>query len=276
MINDNDFGVAQIVIDNATGRFTRAPGYEPGARHARLDRRAGIGRVRSRFGDQHPPRGRCTACICRTAIAAYKAKGRTYLVTANEGDARDWPGFAEEARVSALTLDPGAFPDTTIKANANLGRHTVTRTLGDANGDGFYEALYTLGGRSFSIWSAEGSLVYDSGSDFERITASAAPGVLQCEQRQQQLRRSLGQQGTRTGRRRDRRDRRSHLRIHRARARRRRDDVRHHRIHARRSSSTISTIATSQPATGDLGPEGLTFISAHDSPEWPAAARRRE
>ena len=29
LINDNDFGVAQIVIDNATGRFTLAPGYVP-------------------------------------------------------------------------------------------------------------------------------------------------------------------------------------------------------------------------------------------------------
>ena len=32
------------------------------------------------------------------AIASYRAGGRTYLVTANEGDARDYAGFAEEAR----------------------------------------------------------------------------------------------------------------------------------------------------------------------------------
>ena len=29
LLNDNDFGVAQIVVDNATGRFTLAPGYVP-------------------------------------------------------------------------------------------------------------------------------------------------------------------------------------------------------------------------------------------------------
>ncbi len=43
------------------------------------------------------------------SIAAFQAGGRTYLVMANEGDARDWPGFAEEVRVSTRTLDPGAF-----------------------------------------------------------------------------------------------------------------------------------------------------------------------
>ena len=33
------------------------------------------------------------------AIASYTVKGSTYLVTANEGDARDWDCFAEEVRV---------------------------------------------------------------------------------------------------------------------------------------------------------------------------------
>ena len=104
------------------------------------------------------------------------SKGRTYLVTANEGDAREWPGLVEEARVSALTLDSAAFPDAaTLRQNANLGRHTVTRTLGDADGNGAYEKLFTLGGRSFSIWSTDGTQVYDSGSDLERITAAAVP-----------------------------------------------------------------------------------------------------
>ena len=97
-------------------------------------------------------------------------------MTANEGDAREWPGLVEEARVSALTLDSTAFPDAaTLRLPANLGRHTVTRTLGDADGNGAYEKLFTLGGRSFSIWSTDGTQVYDSGSDLERITAGAVP-----------------------------------------------------------------------------------------------------
>jgi hypothetical protein len=111
-------------------------------------------------------------------IASYRVEGRDYFVTVNEGDARDWTGFAEEARVSALTLDPVAFPDgATLKASANLGRHTVTRALGDVDGDGDHDALYTLGGRSFTIWSDKGKLVYDSGSSLERITSIAIPSL---------------------------------------------------------------------------------------------------
>ena len=45
------------------------------------------------------------------ALATFTSRGQTYFVTANEGDARDWPGFAEEVRVGSLNLDPAAFPD---------------------------------------------------------------------------------------------------------------------------------------------------------------------
>ncbi|MFL2434462.1 MAG: choice-of-anchor I family protein, partial [Vicinamibacterales bacterium] len=45
------------------------------------------------------------------AIANYERDGHTYLVTANEGDARDYAAFSEETRVSELTLDPAAFPN---------------------------------------------------------------------------------------------------------------------------------------------------------------------
>lgn len=107
------------------------------------------------------------------SIAAYNAGGRTYLVTANEGDARDYQGFAEEARVSALRLDPRAFPNAAmLQRNENLGRLTVTTTLGDDDGDGDYDRLFALGGRSFSIWSSDGALVWDSGDQLERITAA--------------------------------------------------------------------------------------------------------
>ena len=47
------------------------------------------------------------------AIASYHVEGETYVVTANEGDARDYDGFAEEIRVGAADykLDPTAFPN---------------------------------------------------------------------------------------------------------------------------------------------------------------------
>ncbi|BDC52805.1 alkaline phosphatase [Bryobacterales bacterium F-183] len=110
------------------------------------------------------------------AIAAFSAKGKTWLITANEGDAREWGDFVEEARVSTLRLDPTAFPNAAaLQANGALGRLTVTRLLGDTDNDGDYDQLYALGGRSFSIWSSDGKLVWDSGDQLERLTAERYP-----------------------------------------------------------------------------------------------------
>lgn len=106
-------------------------------------------------------------------IAAYRSGAGLYLVTANEGDARDYDGFAEEARVSSLTLDPTAFPGGALPGFARLN---VTNTLGDAGADGDFEQLYAFGSRSFTIWdAASGAIVYDSGDDLETITAAAYP-----------------------------------------------------------------------------------------------------
>nr|WP_235927138.1 choice-of-anchor I family protein [Gloeocapsopsis dulcis] len=43
-------------------------------------------------------------------FATYEVNGETYIVTANEGDARDYDGYSEEARIKDLVLDPVAFP----------------------------------------------------------------------------------------------------------------------------------------------------------------------
>ncbi|MGV3726138.1 choice-of-anchor I family protein [Hydrogenophaga sp.] len=173
------------------------------------------------------------------AMASYTAGGQTYLVTANEGDARAWGegnpdylgtqnpalGFIEELRVSALArtagwqvvppqlrsvagaptlagalLDPAVFgycgavagnPGTCI-ANGELGRLNISWTQGyktdalgaplrynaagvqDAAGDRLmYDRLYSYGARSFSIWNANGGLVWDSGAAIERFLASS-------------------------------------------------------------------------------------------------------
>lgn len=110
------------------------------------------------------------------AIVAFQAKGKTWLITANEGDAREYTTYAEEARVSSLRLDPVKFPNAaTLQQAGNLGRLTVTRALGDTDGDGDFDALYVLGGRSFSIWDTDGKQVFDSGDQFEQITARLFP-----------------------------------------------------------------------------------------------------
>lgn len=112
------------------------------------------------------------------AIIAVTIGGTEYLITANEGDARDYTGFAEEVRVGSASfqLDPTAFPDAAIlKQNANLGRLTVTSTLGDTDGDGLFEEIYVFGGRSFSVWNTDGTLVYDSGNILDSIIAEQFP-----------------------------------------------------------------------------------------------------
>mgnify|MGYP003607432629 FL=1 len=110
------------------------------------------------------------------AMAQYNVGGTTYLVTANEGDARDYSALAEEVRVgsSAYVLDPTVFPNANfLKKNTNLGRLTVTNASGDIDNDGDFDEIHVFGARSFSIWNTTtGQLVYDSGDDFEKITAN--------------------------------------------------------------------------------------------------------
>ncbi len=108
------------------------------------------------------------------AMAYYSAGGSNYIVTANEGDARVYGGFSEEERAgdSSYQLDPVAFPNADlIQSDGLLNRINVTTANGDTDNDGDFDEIYVYGGRSFSIFNADtGALVYDSGNDFELIT----------------------------------------------------------------------------------------------------------
>ncbi len=109
-------------------------------------------------------------------LATFRLLGADYLVTANEGDARDYDAFAEEQRVKDLVLDPLAFPNAAaLKSDPQLGRLTVTSATGDLDGDNDIDQLHVFGARSISIRDAAGALVWDSGDMLERITAQANP-----------------------------------------------------------------------------------------------------
>ncbi|RUS48802.1 choice-of-anchor I family protein [Cohnella sp. AR92] len=110
-------------------------------------------------------------------IATYTVGGKTYVLTANEGDATEW-----EARDNASTIgDMKMLLDPDSKAAKFLANKTAydgTEVMSSMDNEG----LYLYGARSFSIWDTtatadDGTLaqVFDSGNDFERITATRLP-----------------------------------------------------------------------------------------------------
>jgi hypothetical protein len=103
------------------------------------------------------------------AIAVLQQGSTPFLFTVNEGDVREYDAFEEADRIKNFDLDPAVFTDAaTLKQDAQLGRLNITKTLGDANGDGLYESLYSFGARSFSVWNGNtGAQIYDSRNELE-------------------------------------------------------------------------------------------------------------
>ncbi|MFT5788721.1 MAG: DNA-binding beta-propeller fold protein YncE, partial [Shewanella sp.] len=105
-------------------------------------------------------------------ISSYQWQRANFIVTANEGDARDYDGFSEEVRVDDLILDPGHPQLSAAQDKTQLGRLKVTTSMGDIDFDGDVDQIISYGARSFSIWDEHGNQVFDSGSEFSRITAA--------------------------------------------------------------------------------------------------------
>ena len=103
------------------------------------------------------------------AIAVYEKNGIPYLFTANEGDAREYAKFAEVKRVKDINLDATNFPTgAALKVDAALGRLNITTTLGDTDGDGDFDELYSLGARSMSVWNGiTGAQVFDTKNEID-------------------------------------------------------------------------------------------------------------
>ncbi len=113
------------------------------------------------------------------AIASFTVGGVTYFITANEGDARVGANLVDEVRLgnAAYDLDNTLFPnEATLKLNTNLGRLNVLTNIGDTEGDGDFDQIYTEGGRGITIFrqNADGTItkVRETGGEFERIIAA--------------------------------------------------------------------------------------------------------
>jgi len=123
-------------------------------------------------------------------IDLFTSGGKTYLLTANEGDAKDYDGYSEEIRVKdimdSIALDADLYQGYSqdqldemvtngLFGDDQLGRLKLTSQLG-MNNAGKYTSLHSYGARSFSIWDvSDMSLVYDSGDHIERTLAQAMP-----------------------------------------------------------------------------------------------------
>ncbi|WP_251358122.1 choice-of-anchor I family protein [Kangiella sp. TOML190] len=130
------------------------------------------------------------------SIASYQVKGKTYLVTANEGDAREYIyqaneadcqkaghkfdeedgciSYSEEVRAKKLSFKSPSVIDSYYNKNG-IGRLKVTKVLGDKDHDGYHEELYAYGARSFSIWDEQGKQVFDSGDQFAKLLLAKDP-----------------------------------------------------------------------------------------------------
>jgi hypothetical protein len=119
------------------------------------------------------------------AVANYTVDGTTYLVTANEGDEKEYTGFNERTTVGASTyiLDATLFPNASVlKQTYNMGRFRVSNLSGNTDSDTDFEVISSVGSRSFSIFNATTKqIVFDSGDDFEKYTAANLPTLFNAD-----------------------------------------------------------------------------------------------
>ena len=140
------------------------------------------------------------------SIASYSVDGDTYIVTANEGDGREygikttqqqcdekgfeWDGddfqgtddyttekdfciaYVDEVRGKKLDVDANHPLAGALKDKKQLARLKVIKPQGTLAAE---QKVQAFGSRSFSIWDESGELVFDSGDDFARIVYEQDP-----------------------------------------------------------------------------------------------------
>lgn len=113
-------------------------------------------------------------------IVAYEAMGRTFIVSANEGEKLAGHELRLGDAVEQGLIDPkrlerlrAEYPD--LKA-AGVDRLVISSIDGDLDGDGDIDQLCVQGGRSVSIIdAATGIAVWNSGPQIELITGIESP-----------------------------------------------------------------------------------------------------
>ena len=108
-------------------------------------------------------------------ISLYEAGGETYLLTANEGDARAWP---VETEADCNEIKDKQSPVNGVKPGGKVTWFDVDQYDGLEDGTD-----YIFGGRSFTLFKVTPSgleEVFDSGCNLEEITAKQLPDNFNC------------------------------------------------------------------------------------------------
>ena len=122
------------------------------------------------------------------SLAYLRADRGDYLLTANEGDPRNYLGYRElrtaaELKTAAYRLDPKARWRAML-TSSQLGRLEISPSAGDIDGDGDLDQLRCFGTRSFAVWRVRNQqpleLVFDSGQRFRAALGQLGPRAIQC------------------------------------------------------------------------------------------------
>ena len=135
------------------------------------------------------------------AIGTIDAGGNTYMVTANEGDAREWACLLGGTDATKLEAEDPRFADvadttvdSTFKGSSVAGRMKVTQ-FSPANVGGTIVTsatkvanAFSFGTRSFTVWKNNlidgvygADLVFDSGDEIERVLANERPKLFNAD-----------------------------------------------------------------------------------------------
>ena len=110
------------------------------------------------------------------SIGSITRNGKTYIITTNEGDGRDYDGFSEEARAGEVEWSTDVFtPEQieTLKDKTKLGRLKISTAASDTDNDGIMDRVVSFGGRGFTIYNENMQEIFDCGDTLEQALSAA-------------------------------------------------------------------------------------------------------